>query len=77
MRRREFISLLGGAVAASPLTAHAQQSGQMRRIGVLIAHAESDPEFHAYLAAFREGTPEARVDGRPQHSNRLSLGGAR
>ena len=55
MRRREFISLLGGAVAASPLTAHAQQSGQMRRIGVLIAHAESDPEFHAYLAAFREG----------------------
>jgi putative tryptophan/tyrosine transport system substrate-binding protein len=55
MDRREFITLLGGAVAAWPLAAHAQQSTPMRRIGVLMAHAENDAEFHDYLSAFREG----------------------
>jgi putative tryptophan/tyrosine transport system substrate-binding protein len=54
MRRREFISFLGGT-ALWPLTVHAQQPERVRRIGVLMAHAESDPEFEAYLAAFREG----------------------
>jgi putative ABC transport system substrate-binding protein len=56
MRRRDFITLLcGGATAAWPLTGRAQQPERMRRVGVLMAHAESDPEFQAYLAAFREG----------------------
>jgi len=54
MRRRDFITLIGGAVATGPLAAHAQ-SDRVRRIGVLMAHAESDPEFRAYLTAFREG----------------------
>jgi putative ABC transport system substrate-binding protein len=54
MRRREFISFLGGT-ALWPFTVHAQQPERVRRIGVLMAHAESDPEFEAYLAAFREG----------------------
>ena len=54
MQRREFITLLGGA-AAWPLAAHAQQPDHMRHIGVLMAHAESDPEFRTYVTAFREG----------------------
>jgi putative tryptophan/tyrosine transport system substrate-binding protein len=54
MRRREFISFLGGA-AAWPLAARAQQSERMRRIGVLMAFAESDREGQALVAAFREG----------------------
>jgi putative ABC transport system substrate-binding protein len=52
--RRQFISALGGAAVTWPLTAHAQP-GRMRRIGVLMAHAEGDREFEDYLAAFREG----------------------
>jgi len=54
MKRREFITLLGGA-AAWPLTARAQQPGRMRRIGVLMNLAENDPESQARIAAFREG----------------------
>jgi len=55
MKRREFITLLGGAAAAWPFMARAQQTERMRRIGVLMAHAETDPEYRDYLAAFREG----------------------
>ena len=55
MRRREFITLIGGAAAAWPLAARAQQPERKRRIGVLMAHSENDVEFHDYLSAFREG----------------------
>ena len=55
MRRREFIGLVSGAAVAWPLAAHAQQPDRMRRIGVLMAHAESDPEFRTSVAAFRKG----------------------
>jgi ABC-type uncharacterized transport system substrate-binding protein len=55
LKRRDFITLLGGVAAAWPLAARAQQPEGMRRIGVLMAHAESDPEFKTYVAAFRGG----------------------
>ena len=56
MRRREFLGGIGGAAAVAwPLAARGQQPNGMRRIGVLMAHAESDPEFKAYVTAFRAG----------------------
>jgi putative ABC transport system substrate-binding protein len=56
MRRREFITLLGGAAAGAwPLVARAQQPERVRRIGVLMVDAESDPEGQSYAKAIREG----------------------
>src|SRR5262249_24434666 len=54
MRRREFISFIGGA-AAWPITARAQQSERVRRIGMLTNGLETDAETVARLAAFRKG----------------------
>jgi hypothetical protein len=56
MKRREFITLIGGAaVASSPLGARAQQDASMRRIGVLLHTDEADLEMRARLAGFDEG----------------------
>jgi ABC-type uncharacterized transport system substrate-binding protein len=52
--RRELLAALGGAAAAWPLAARAQQLERMRRIGVLMAFAESDHEAQSWIAGFRE-----------------------
>ena len=52
--RRQFVALLGGA-AAWPMVARAQQSGGMRRIGVLTTFSDSDALAEGWLAAFRKG----------------------
>jgi putative tryptophan/tyrosine transport system substrate-binding protein len=63
--RREFITLLGGAAVAWPLTARAQQSERMRRIGVLSPLPADDPEAKAHIAAFLEGLAQLGwTDGR-------------
>ena len=64
MIRREFIALLGGAAAAWPLAARAQQPERMRRIGVLLGAAD-DPEGQARVMALKQGLRELGwADGR-------------
>jgi putative ABC transport system substrate-binding protein len=65
MQRRTFITILGGAAAAWPLAAYAQQSGQTRRIGFLFGGADSDPQIVEAQAAFKAALAQLGwVEGR-------------
>src|SRR5262245_6581708 len=66
LRRREFITLLGGAAAALPLGARAQQSERVRRIGVLTSGATADdPDGRVRTSAFLQGLQQSGwIDGR-------------
>ena len=60
MRRREFVTLIGGAVAAWPRLAYAQQpSDRVRRIGVLMAYTEDNPEDQQRVAAIKEALKQS------------------
>ncbi len=58
MKRRQFITLLGGAAAVWPLAARAQQAERMRRIGVLMSTVENDARGLKYVTAFAQGLAE-------------------
>jgi putative ABC transport system substrate-binding protein len=80
IRRRDFITLIGGA-AAWPFTALAQQGERMRRIGVLMLTSSDEPESQTYIAAFLQGLQEAgwavgrnlRIDYRWSRNDRARL----
>ena len=68
MRRRNFIKLLGGAAAAWPLAARAQQPDRVRRVGFLNSQFVTDLEAQAWNAAFHRQLEELGwVDGRNIH----------
>jgi hypothetical protein len=81
MKRREFITLLGGAAAAWPLAARAQQPERMRRIGILLPAAADDVEFQARVGAFLQGLQQSgwsigrnvRIDTRWATANAVDL----
>jgi putative ABC transport system substrate-binding protein len=77
MRRREFVTLMGGAAATWPLAARAQQGEPTRRIGVLMNRAADDPEGQASVAAFQQALQQlgwsdgrnVRIDIRWSHND--------
>jgi putative tryptophan/tyrosine transport system substrate-binding protein len=79
--RREFVTLLGGAAAAGPLAARAQQGERIRRVGVLMNTTPDEPDSQARVTALAQGLQEAgwavgrnlRIDTRWSSGNRARL----
>jgi putative ABC transport system substrate-binding protein len=71
MKRREFISLIGGVAAAWPIAVRAQQPERMRLIGVLMGYPESDPTAQSMITAFRDGL--AKLGWREDRNLRIEL----
>src|SRR5262249_24077786 len=59
MRRREFITLAGGAVAAWPFAARAQQPERMRQVGLLLSGTADDVPFQTWVGAFLQGLAQS------------------
>jgi putative tryptophan/tyrosine transport system substrate-binding protein len=77
VKRREFITLLGGAAAAWPLAAEAQRPDRVRRISVLMSYAADDPAGQARLLAFAQELAQSGwIDGRNVRID-VRWGGAR
>ena len=74
LKRREFITLLGGAAAAWPLAARAQRPDRMRRIGVIMNITADDPECSGSRFRVRKGAAGIGLDRRSQRADRLSVG---
>jgi putative ABC transport system substrate-binding protein len=85
MKRRSFITLLGGAAAAWPLVARAQPRARMRRIGVLLPATSDDAQYQAWFGAFLQALGQSgwtigrnvQVDTRWATANADSAAGTR
>ena len=81
MKRRDFITLVGGAAVTWPLAARAQQPERMRRIGILLPVAADDAEFQTRVGAFLQGLQQlgwtigrnVRIDTRWAGANAADL----
>jgi hypothetical protein len=74
MKRREFITLLGGAATVWPLQARAQQLERFRRIGVLLSPTADDLEYQGRITAFQQALQQLGWTDAPQRADRHPLG---